>query len=295
MGYICLAISLLAGSIKGYCGKKTSDYVNEYSDAIFANIFRMTICVLIGFAMSVIQNGISALNVSTTILAIAAFSGITSSIFVVSWLISVKKGAYIMLDVYLMLGLVIPIISGSIIYDECITLRQLFGMLVLFVAVLIMCSYNSSIKGKMTLSSIVLLTVCGTASGLTDLSQKLFIEQGQNTDVSVFNFYTYVFSSLVLVLCYHIFNQKNHKKISIIGFKHIFGYILVMSVCLFINSYFNTMAAAYLSSVQLYPLSKGMALILSLVMSTIFFKERLTLKCIFGMTLAFAALMLINL
>ncbi len=295
MGYMCLAISLLAGSVKGYCGKMTGSYVGEYKDAMLANTLRMLICILIGFAMSVIQCGISSLKVSPTVLAIAALSGITSSIFVVSWLLSVKKGAYMMMDVFLMLGLIIPIVSSGIIYEEHITLRQLLGMIVLFVAALIMCSYNSSIKGKMTVSSIILLIVCGASNGLTDLSQKLFIEQGGNAEVSVFNFYTYIFSALVLGLCYLMFKQKNHSESGGVKLKHIFGYILVMSVCLFINSYFNTMAAAYLPSAQLYPLSKGVALILSSIMAAVFFKERLTLKCIFGMILAFAALLLINL
>ena len=34
MGYLFLAIALFAGATKGYCGKMTSGYVNEYKDAI---------------------------------------------------------------------------------------------------------------------------------------------------------------------------------------------------------------------------------------------------------------------
>ena len=36
MGYLFLAISLLAGAAKGYCGKMTSGYVQGYKDAMFA-------------------------------------------------------------------------------------------------------------------------------------------------------------------------------------------------------------------------------------------------------------------
>ena len=47
MGYLFLAISLLAGITKGYCGKKTSGYVNGYSGAMLANFVRMFFCIVI--------------------------------------------------------------------------------------------------------------------------------------------------------------------------------------------------------------------------------------------------------
>ena len=68
-----------------------------------------------------------------------------------------------------------------------------------------------------------------------------------------------------------------------------------MSVCLFLNSYFKTMAAGILPSAILYPLSQGASLILSSFMSMLFFKEKLTAKCITGIALSFAGLLIINL
>ena len=76
--------------------------------------------------------------------------------------------------------------------------------------------------------------------------------------------------------------------------KKIFGYVLVMSVCLFANSYFKTQAAGYLDSATLYPLNQGASLILSSVMSATLFRERLTPKCIVGLLIAFAGLIVLN-
>lgn len=87
MGYLFLALALAAGSIKGYCGKQTSGYVNEYKDAMLANTLRMGFCIIIGFVMIAVQGDIPLLKVSPTMLAICAMSGITTSIFVVSWLV----------------------------------------------------------------------------------------------------------------------------------------------------------------------------------------------------------------
>ena len=73
-----------------------------------------------------------------------------------------------------------------------------------------------------------------------------------------------------------------------------FGYILVMSVCLFLHSFLNTAAAGYLDSAHLYPLSQGGSLILSSLMAALFFREKLTAKCVVGLCVAFLALILIN-
>lgn len=79
------------------------------------------------------------------------------------------------------------------------------------------------------------------------------------------------------------------------SFKRAFPYILVMAICLFLNSYYKTLAAFYMPSVILYPLNQGLALILSTVMSAVFFKERITLKAIIGILTAFVGLLFINL
>ncbi|MDD6484762.1 MAG: EamA family transporter [Clostridiales bacterium] len=294
MGYLFLAISLFAGVTKGYCGKKTSGYVNGYRDAMMANTVRMVLCILIGAVMIIAGGNAAKLVPNVRMLAISALSGVTTSVFVVCWLISVKKGAYMMLDVFLMLGVLVPIIAGNLVFGEVIKPTQWLGIGVLFVAVMIMCSYNNSIKEKMSLSALVLLIICGAANGLTDFSQKLFIKTLSDTPIAVFNFYTYVFSAAVLGIFLLIFTVREKTEGQGRGLGHILGYITVMSICLFANSYFKTKAAGTLDSAQLYPLNQGMSLMLSSVMSAVLFHERLTLKCIIGLALSFAGLIIIN-
>ena len=71
-------------------------------------------------------------------------------------------------------------------------------------------------------------------------------------------------------------------------------YILIMAICLFFSSYTKTVAAAHLSSVMLYPLCQGLSLVGSIIMATLFFGEKPNAKCIFGVCLAFVALVVIN-
>ncbi len=295
MGYLFLLYSLLSGAIKGFCGKKTSGYMTVYKDAIFANILRMFFCIIIGFIMVIAESGFSAFKIDGLTCIIAAVAGIATAIFVVSWLISVKKGAFMMVDVFLMLGVIVPLIGSNILFNEGVKPSQWAGLLLLFVAVFIMCSYNNSIKEKIKFSSFILLEVCGVSNGISDLSQKVFVEYSNGEiSVSVFNFYTYLFATIMLFIL-HIASANKYKNIKTDSkIKSILLYIFVMSICLFATSYFKTKAASVLPATQIYPLCQGGGLVLSSLMATIFFKEKLTAKGILGIILSFLALIIIN-
>ena len=293
MGYLFLVFALLAGVTKGYCGKKTSGFLSGFRDSMMANMIRMGLCIVIGFLIVLFGSDLQALAPSGKLLLISALSGVFTSVFVVSWLVSVKKSAYMMLDVFLMLGVLIPLLASSIFFRERIDLTQWIGIAILFVAVIIMCSYNNSIKEKLTLPALLLLIVCGAANGIADFSQKLFVKQLPEVPASVFNFYTYVFAAITLVIAYLLMKPQGQET-GKANFKKVAGYILVMAICLFANSFFKTLAANHLDSVLLYPLNQGAALILSSAMSALLFKEKLTAKCIIGLVIAFVSLIIIN-
>lgn len=71
-------------------------------------------------------------------------------------------------------------------------------------------------------------------------------------------------------------------------------YIAIMATFLFCNSYFKTLAATRLSAIQIYPLAQGSALILTLLMSSLFFKEKIKPLCIIGLIIMFTGLIFIN-
>lgn len=294
MGYLFLLISLFAGTLKGYCGKKTSSYTGSIGHAFFANIIRMLLCILMGFVLILATEDLHSLIPSRTLLLVSALSGISSAVFVVTWLISVKKSAYMMLDIFLMMGVLIPLSATSILYSEFIKPTQWVGIGILFIAVVIMCSYNNSIKTKLTLPSMILLLICGIANGIADFSQKLFTECVPHGSAATFNFYTYVFAASVLIVTYAVM-PKATSDTSKPDLKKIYKYVLIMALCLFTNSYFKTLAARYLSAALLYPLNQGCALLLSAIMSAVLFKEKLTQKAVIGMITAFAGLLIINL
>lgn len=174
LGYTFVFLALFAGIVKGYCGKQTSNFTKNLGDALFANCIRMILCIIIGLVISILTLEPQTLVPSKEMLLIGMVSGISTSVFVVSWLLSVKNSAYMLLEVFVMLGVLIPLIGSNILFGESIKPTQWLGMLLLLAAVVLMCSYNNSVKKKITPSSLILLIVSGSSCGIADFSQKCF-------------------------------------------------------------------------------------------------------------------------
>ena len=300
LGYLFLAIALIAGVSKGYCGKMISGRRSTVSDSVLANTARMIFCIVIGFFFVVIESGFPSLAVERATLLTALLSGVCSSLFVISWLFAVKESAYMMVETFLLAGTMIPITLSAVLFDEEIRIIQGVGLVILFIAVYIMSTYNTSIKGKMSFKSLLPLVAAELANGAADFSQKLFARTAVSDTAAAFNFYTYIFAAATLLAFYVILSIRKRNKETceksggLILLRSIWGYILIMAVCLFANSYFKTLAGAHITATELYPLNQGASVILSLLMARVCFKEKINAKCIIGILLAFAAMMLIN-
>ena len=300
MGYLFLAVAIFFGSVKGYSGKKSSSAITSGDESMVVSATRMIMCVIIGFFIVLFSGEISAIIPDSTTLWITALSGVSNAIFIASWLAAVMSGAIMMVESFVLLGVIVPIILCRVLYNEPISLQQILGFLLLLAAVYIMCTYNKTIKGKITPRAFVLLILCGVAYGFTDLSQKLFINEVESGSVAVFNLYTYVFAGIALSLAYlAVYLRNKRKNIPMRSPKNImrpiWHHVIFMALCLFLYSYFKTLAAGYLDAALIYPISQGVGVMLSLLLAHFFFDERINRKCIIGMTLAFIAMLMINL
>ena len=302
MGYLFLFVSICSGAIKGFLGKKVSNKTNGIKSAVLTNFIRMLFCIPVGLLFVLIDGGITSLLVNKKILLIAALAGASTSIFIVSWLIAVQKSAFTAVDTFVSMGLLVPILLSLAFYHEHISCSQIIGLVLLFVAVILMTLYNNQIKTKLGLLSLLLLLVVGLSNGITDFSQKIFkYNNTDGTPASVFNFYIYVFSAVILLSVFLCLREKkpdvtalsNDEKTKDWDRRKVL-YIFIMAIFLVCNTYFKTLAANRLPAVQIYPLAQGAALVLTLLMSAIFFKEKIKPLCIVGLIVLFTGLLLIN-
>ncbi len=308
IGYLFLGIALLCGAVKGYCGKKTSGFLRTPADSVLISLLRMAMCIFIGIA-AILFDKTAVWQLPTDALLVSLASGITCSAFVITWILCIRTGAFMMVDVFLTAGVVIPIVSCALMYGETVSVRQIIGCALLLVAVLIMCSYNNSVKKvKITLPALALLILCGVANGCTDLLQKVYVKMTDNGSAATFNFYSYIGATVSLGIVYlgiMLYNKKKKAKAAELGeavvaeskFKlpKLLPYIVVMAICLFFYSFFKTLAATRLDSILLYPISQVGSMLLASLMAMIFFKEKMNWKGVLGIVIALCAMLLINL
>ena len=296
MGYLLLAVALLCGSAKGFCGKKTSGLLQGYTGSVVGNLLRATVCIVIGLLLVLTGVGAAALQIPFPALAVCALSGLSSAAFMILWIVCVRKSAYMLLDVFLASGMLVPLLLCNIFYGEPISWKQWLGIAMTLAALLLMYSYNNSIKTRLTLSGLLLLVVTGLANGLMDFSQKMIVNSFPQVHNTVFNFYTYLFALAALAAAFLFLRLRMPGEGGDLrtGFRKALPLLLIMAAALFGTSFFKTEAAKYLDAAVLFPLSHGCALILSSAMAALFFKEKLTAKSVIGLALIFAAMVIIN-
>ena len=309
MGYLFLGLALICGATKGYCGKKTSGFIRTPSDSITISLIRMAMCIFIGLAM-VFFDSAATFAISTEGILISLLAGVTSSAFVISWILSVRTGSYMMIDVFLTAGVMIPIVFTTLLVPDAekVAIHQIIGFAILLVAVFIMCSYNNSIKKKTSIGALLLIILCAVSNGCTDLLSKIYVHNKYGS-ASVFNFYTYVGAAVTLALVSLgiLIYQKCKKRTETakdgnselpkekFQLGKLLPYIIVMALCLFFNTYFKTLAAETLDAAIIYPISQVGTMMLASIIAHFIFKERLNLKGIIGIITALAALLIINL
>lgn len=294
MPYLYLTIAMLAGATKGYCGKRTSGRITGWHNAIAANLLRMALCIVIGLVVVLLGGEGAKLLPDGKALAIYAMSGISTSVFVVTWLLAVRTSAYVLMDVFLLLGVIVPMSLGRICYGETIAWNHWVGLVVLLGATLLLCSYNNGIKQKITGRAFFVMLLSGLSNGVTSFSQKMMNYEMSDGSVAVFNFYTYVFAAVTLGFVLVLYRPSAEERAQPSPIPRVMGYIGVMAVCLFINSFCMTLAAAGIPSAQLFPLNQGVSMILSGLMAAFLFKEKMMVKAVFGLVLAFGGLLIIN-
>ena len=157
LSWSMVVLAVLAGATKGYCGKKTSSAAEHVHDAVYISAVRFGLCALLGGIIALIQSGLCVFAKVNGIW-LALVSGFAQAMFTTTWLLAVRTGAYVMLDAFLTAGVLIPTLLCRILFHEAILPLQWLGFAILLCAVLVMCSYNNSIKQKLTLKEPLIST-----------------------------------------------------------------------------------------------------------------------------------------
>lgn len=303
MGYLYVALALLSGGIKAFCGKKISGKTPTVKNAILTNFIRMLFCIAFGF-LFVLADGVSALKMDTRAILLALGGSVATCVFLVSWLLAMRKNAYMTVEAFVLASMLVPILLKLAFYGEQVGVFQWIGLAILLFSVVLMSIYNNQTKGKLTVVGLLLLLIVCLGNGLNSFTQNIFKTEFSTFSAAAFNFYVYVFSAALLGITFLCIKEKpsegeseiqaeQENKEPLFDKTKLF-YIAIMALFLFCNSYFVTLANGYLPAVKLNPLLNVSALLVGLFISVVFFKEKLKTVSIIGISLMVLGVIFIN-
>lgn len=297
MAYLSLLLSVFCSALKGYSSKKVSGYIlNVYKNVLF-NVARTVICLIISFLVVIFSGKLGSLKIDYLSLFICGISGIATALFQISWMASVKNGAYMTVSAFGNASFIVPCILGVVLLKEPFSMKTCLAFVLIIAAVFIMYRYNNKIKIALGPKLIALLIAVSLTQGISQFMQKAYMITSQSADSRIFSFYTFTFSFAGMAVYLLISALKGTEKGK--GQKQgdcaqLVKYLVLMSVGLYGATYFQTLAAKSFDAVVLYPVITALCFIAGMIMSVLFFKERITKESIAGTALAFIAICLIH-
>ncbi len=290
IGYLFIFITVLLNVSKGGCSKKISTKLSCTADNINLCFVRNLVCVVLGGAIIAFSG--TSLVLSANGILICILSGFSMTVNYIVWLMALKGDAYMLANTANNASFVIAAVCGVVIFGETLTVTKISAFLLIAVAMFFMTRYQTTLYKKPSLHDFILLGLVFVTAGTNSVCQKLFTTYAKDYSVTLFTFYTFVISCLVLLVMRPFFKgdsaaQKQAKKIV-----SLLPFILFMGVALYGATFFQAEATNYVDSVILYPLNSALSILGSGIMAWIFFSEKPSKDSIIGAFFVLAALIL---
>lgn len=235
-------------------------------------------------------------GVSLKALAISAIGAVALGSNLFFGLEALKSGAMVLSSMAGSAGLLLPCVFGIFMFDEPMSLMQLFGILLLIFSGWLLIGYSKKLKGSFTPRTMLLLIGSMLSNGFTMVAQKMFSKYLPDVSVSVFSFLA--FGLVGVGMCVGLVPQltKKEKREEIRELpKALWFYGAGLSTILLIINQLATIAAKVIPSAIMFPINDGGATIITALTGAVVFKEKLTARSVAGLVLGIASLIVINL
>ncbi len=313
MGYLYLAISKFCGAAKMAAMKNCGNADDSAGTSVKVNAVRSGIILVVSVIVFAVSRAATADGVW-----IAALSGVSNALNMLSWLVCATAVSLCIVETFVMIGSVVfPLALSPLLYaDETVSAMQWAGAGVILVAVVLFCVGRDVKFGK---KGIVWIAVCTLSSAGCNVTAKLYAVRAGSEYAAFFNLVTFVIVFAFFAVVAAITALKNRKKTDpaadpgpvedpgldapaeemdpqpreFFGLpKRTYFRIAVAAVGMYATNYFMTLASGALPSGVLYPLSYGAGFVLTAIMDTVFFKQKLTLPRAVATVLAVAGAVL---
>ncbi len=169
--------------------------------------------------------------------------------------------------------MVIPTLSGAIMFGEPFSIGKFVAMI--FLILFVYLSLDKSSSGKINTRWVIFCIIYILATGTIGIMQKIHQSSVHKAELESFLAVAFACSFLFSAIL-----AKRGECVAHFGAKE-YVFAIVCGVCVFINNRFNLELSGIIPSQIFFPIANGVPLVLSSVVAVVVFKERITpIQCI---------------
>ena len=288
MAYFLLVVSIVLCVLKSasynYYAKEENPGVHgvfrfNFVSYAFAAVLALILALTSGKMTCTWQTAVCALGYAVVVLSLQSIM-----------IFAMKKGSMATTSLLNLYGMVIPAIAGPIFWKEPFGVLQGVGLGVMIISVFFLSGVST--KGeKFSIWPVILGIACFVFSGLAGLMEKIHQSTPGASERSVFLAIAY---SMMLVISFFVFIATRKNNQQPIKNKNRFWIVGVL-VGLITGAYgsVNLYLAGKLDSLIYYPVANGGALLLTVLLSVVVFREKPSVKKMIGFVLGLASVLLL--
>ena len=294
------AIALMRVAQK-VCSKKVSAEVQGKTFFHYGGYYNLLSALFSLFTLFMV--GFKGFDFPTVLCALATAVCLAVELFAG---IEALKGASLIVNQMFSVGaLFIPCIVGTFFFGEPMSVWQWLGLLLFIVAMYFMVSPTKEKENaettKITAKTVVMLVITLLAGGGTMVAQKAFAKIVPNGNVATYSFLMFALNAIILYVCYagsillekkKFDTNQTQEKQGLSKTLLLCGLILAFAV--FVINMLVTELGKSVNSAILFSVSYAISIIITILVGSIYYKEKITLKNVIGVVLCASALAIIN-
>ncbi len=289
--------------IQQICNKLSSNEINNKKKFFaYGSLYQF---VAAAFSLiTIIFTGFNNFNAGLVICS--AISAVLFAVNLFCALEAIKGCSIAVANMFSLGGLIISVLVSYFWFGEEIKLYQLAGLAVFFLAVYLLSSKDSKSGKKISLRTLVMLTIDLFVNGLTMVVQKYFALRVEGANTTLFSLVTFTLCGLFMFVCFlftlrtkkptDTTNDENQnttmhktllcKKLIICG--------TLLALALFLINIIVTEMGKTVPSIVIFPISSAISILVATLVGYFVFKEKLSVKKIIGLIVGLASIIIIG-
>ncbi|MBE7087693.1 MAG: hypothetical protein E7369_05295 [Clostridiales bacterium] len=296
--YLLLILAVALGALKNVFTKIVKKKSASFCDTMKMNVITFAIAFVVVFFMG-IANLKTFFSVPWILTICYAICTLGSQIALMK---AVDMGPVSISSLFYSCGFILPTLFGSFYYKEPINILHCIGILLIVVSFVFSAKKE---EGKKTNFAWLIAAIGGLFfSGMVGIMQKLFTNECVFYELNNFLCMSFLFIIVISAGMFFVAKVKTGKSCEIVNaeadertFGSIFkqyGFTVALGAVLGLVNKTNTFLSGALPSVIVFPVINGGVVILTTILSMLFFKEKLTVLQKIGLILGIIGIVCIT-